>query len=149
MAFPLGFLVRTFCTLVDLVSVIFFKLAAIATVLAIKTIRLPGVLVSQALEQVAQNFDSASGIIVEIGTEFVTSAVSSVCEILLDLITGTAGAANSVFFGLVEVTKGALQGLPESAGVLIQDLYELAYSVSCVWNNFVDAVSFVQEQAAD
>ncbi|KAK9282453.1 hypothetical protein L1049_005371 [Liquidambar formosana] len=135
-------------TLSNLLSRLFFTLTAYLIVLFIHAFKVPGQAVQGALEQVGEFIKGCLEYLVEFIWEVITTIISTAFDLLKEGVFGSAAVTGTAIGGLVEKTRDSLAGLLKDLPEVFQGLSEMVSTVvSDLWNNYLEAVGYVKENA--
>ncbi|KAF5810339.1 hypothetical protein HanXRQr2_Chr04g0168221 [Helianthus annuus] len=117
----------------NILSRLLFTFTAYLLVIAIQGLKVPGEALQSAMEQFGG---------------FIRSCVEYLFELFLESVFGSVAATGAAAGGLVEKTRSAFQGLTEEIPTVVEGAVEMVTTmVTDLWNNYIDAQSYVTENA--
>lgn len=131
----------------NLVSRLIFSTIAHLLVLLIHGCKLPGQAIHGGLGQVSEAIKSCLEYFLGLIMEVISALISTFFDYLIESVTGSAAAATSTVWDLLEKTKTSLDAL-KSFQEAFEGLPEMTFDiVKDLWNNYKDALGYVVENA--
>lgn len=132
----------------NLLSLLIFKVTACLLVIAIQGLKVPGEAILSAMEQFGDLIRGCVESLLEIILEVISEIVGLVFGLVKDGIFGSVTATGAAAIGLIEMMRSGYEGLLEQVPALISSVFEMITTmVQDLWNNYMDAQSYVTENA--
>lgn len=130
----------------NLVSRLIFSTIAHLLVLLIQGFKLPGQAIHGALGQVSEVIKSCFEYFLGLVMEAISTLISSFFDYLIESVTGSASVTTSTIGDLLEKTKTSLDALTDFE--VFEGVPEMIFNMAMdLWNNYVDALGYVAENA--
>ncbi|KAK1420617.1 hypothetical protein QVD17_22355 [Tagetes erecta] len=132
----------------NLLSRLLFTVTAYLLVIAIQGLKVPG----EALQSAMEQFGGFVRTCVEYLLEFILEVISEIVGLVFDLVKdgvfGSVAATGAAAGGLAEKMRSAFDGLTEDIPAVVEGAAEMVTTmVTDLWNNYIDAQSYVTENA--
>uniref|UniRef100_A0A7C9CJG7 Uncharacterized protein n=1 Tax=Opuntia streptacantha TaxID=393608 RepID=A0A7C9CJG7_OPUST len=133
----------------NIITKVIFSTTAYFIVLLIHALKVPGEATKGLLEQAADTLRSALEYVVGLIMEVISTSISAIIDTIKDGIIESIVHGKSALAELVEQTKSSFEGLlKEVVPEIVQGFSDMATNiVSDLWNNYIQAIGYVQENA--
>ncbi|KAJ0581180.1 hypothetical protein HanRHA438_Chr04g0177701 [Helianthus annuus] len=132
----------------NILSRLLFTVTAYLLVIAIQGLKVPGEALQSAMEQFGGFIRSCVEYLFELFLEVISEIIGFVFDLVKESVFGSVAATGAAAGGLVEKTRSAFQGLTEEIPAVVEGAVEMVTTmVTDLWNNYIDAQSYVTENA--
>ncbi|KAL8191869.1 hypothetical protein R6Q57_028600 [Mikania cordata] len=132
----------------NLLSRLIFNVAAYLLVIAIQALKFPGDALQTGMEQIVGFIRSCVEYLLEVILEVISEVIGLVFDLLKEGVFGSVAATGAVAGGLVEKVRSAFDGFMEEFPAVVEGSVEMVTTmVTDLWNNYMNAQSYVTENA--
>ncbi|KAI3801169.1 hypothetical protein L1987_29272 [Smallanthus sonchifolius] len=132
----------------NLLSRLLFTVTAHLLVFAIQGLKVPGEALQTAMEQFGGFIRSCVEYLLEVILEVISEIIGLVFDLVKESVFGSAAATGAAAGVLVEKMRSAFGGLTEEIPAVVEGAVEMVTTmVADLWNNYMDAQSYVTENA--
>ncbi|KAI3782847.1 hypothetical protein L2E82_12905 [Cichorium intybus] len=146
--FLINIIFSTITLLSNLISRLLFTVTACLLVIAIQGLKVPGEALQAGMEQVGGLIKSCVEYLFEIVVEMISGIVGLAFDLVKEGVFGTVVATGAVAGGLVEKMRSGFDLVVEEIPAVIVSAMEMVTTmVTDLWNNYIEAQSYVTENA--
>lgn len=133
-------------SLTNLATFVIFRGAALLIVALVQLLKVPGVAINGARDQIAGVFKGALEYVLELLRDAIVSLLSSCFELLCSTATGSFQLTTSAITELMEKTKTALDDLAEIFPEVFEGASEMVGNIVLnLWNSYKDALEYIMK----